>query len=208
MLHFAIGITIILCVLLFVFFLRYRKTTPTTDTAPPIKSGSPEIDSKDIVLARLQSEQEISYGILWNGPQGNTYHYKITFDEGTEVAQGEISHLNKGPGIAVYKLKGLPLVEGTLYQVEVGDTKLNVEFNPLDIQNMAVKGKELQIHTSGMPTDVEILINNSKIPLNNCGITPEPPGVICDVSGMALEKSSNIVAMVYNGKNVVTIHTT
>jgi hypothetical protein len=207
MLHIIIGVIFILALVAFLYYLKYHKNI-STESKISEKKGVPEDPKKeDIVLAlitgklNLEDEEEDSYAILWNGIPNKKYNYIITNSNTEEIiAKGEID----APSNGLAKIKDVPLVEKTPYQVHVNETSVDIYFEPPKFNlPLKISPERIECDTNIVPTGIEVLSSGQKIPLAKCQIKidPDDPGFLCDAT-----VEGEVTSMVYNGPNVVNIY--
>ena len=194
MIPFVIGVLILVAIFGFFYFMKSKNPSRTEVETPPIKIETP-VKEEDIVLALLTEKDKPSdYAILWNGTPNKTYPYIITHDS-LEIAKGEISSPS-----SVFRVRGIPIVSGKTYDVQVGDRRVKIPFTPPTILGARNREGELDVETNIVPTDIEVIVASNKIPLSECQIKIEPPGFICKIPS-----TTNPTIMVYNGRNAVNI---
>ena len=211
MIPFFVGILILVVVFGIFYFIRSTSRQDNLENNPVKVSTPQEINKDDVVLALLTEKNGDTtdgnkYAILWNGVPDKTYDYIITElpDEqgtnGREIAKGQASSTS-----SVFKIKGIPLEEGKVYDVTVGDASLRIPFTPPRIDKIMTDGQELNVTTDVVPTNIEIIVSTEtskvKIPLSECQIKIEPPGFICKMP----QETKDPVMVIYNGPNAVNI---
>ena len=213
MLHIAIGVIFVLALAAFLYYLKYHKNNESYTNSPVNLENDPKKD--DIVLAlitgRLGNDTELTtetvteptntYAILWNGTPNKKYSYTIT-DSNTEkiIAKGDID----APANGLVKIRDIPLVERTPYQVYVNETSVDIYFEPPQfLLPLKITPGHIECDTNIVPTGIEVLSSGQKIPLSKCQIKIDPgnSGFLCDAS-----VEGEVTTMVYNGPNVVNIY--
>lgn len=205
MLHIIIGVIFILALAAFLYYLKYHKNI--VNKTKILKEVPEDPRKEDIVLAsitgklNLDEEDEDSYAILWNGTPDKKYNYTITNSNTEEIiAKGD----TEAPSNGLVKIKDVPLIEKTPYQVHVNETSVDIYFEPPKFNlPLKISPERIECDTNIVPTGIEVLSSGQKIPLAKCQIKidPDDPGFLCDspVEG-------EVTSMVYNGPNVVNIY--
>lgn len=207
MLPWSFGVAVIVAIFVLIYFLKSRneKDPEIKDEENMIDVASQDPKASDVILARLSSptDEAPDYAILWNGVPNKSYDYSITeTTSGALMATGTI----KCPASGVVKIRGISLVEDSIYDIKVNDTSLQVRFAPPEFYFPALSNPpHIDFNTSSTPTDLEVIYGAEKVARGHLSIKMDPPGFICDLP------SANFVAdvtiMIYNGANAVNILT-
>jgi hypothetical protein len=207
MLGAVVGVIFLLALFAFLYYIRYHRKDGGGLTAHKEVFGSTsESDPKpkDIVLAMITSpkeDTEITYAILWNGKPGKKYNYVVSEAGSATVATGEVTCPDSG----LVKIKGIPIEDGKVYDVVVGDTTVNVIFQPPQfiLPLKLGDGDGIEMDTSVVPTSIEVLSSGVAVPLARCLIKIDPgdPGLKCEA-----EFHGEITIMAYNGPNAANIY--
>jgi len=198
MIPFIVGILILVAVFVIFHFAKAKKTESVKTTKVTQMEG--DVRKEDVVLALLtesdKTQIQAHYAILWNGTPGKSYEYVITHDS-LEVAKGEGTSSS-----SVFKIRGIPLEPGKIYDVKVGDTKVTIPFTPPLVTGINTINGDFDVSTNIVPTNIEIILGSTKIPLRECQIKIEPPGFICKLPSHTENKPTMVI---YNGQNAVNI---
>ncbi len=172
-------------------------------------------DPNDIVLASLITNNEsIVYAILWNSKTATDYTYTIEpviiNSDSTPITAKHETRTIKATGPLV-KIKDVPISPFNTYKIVVGNTNLEIHFDPPTVTKVTITGSTTAIlQTTYTPTDVEVIIDSQKIPATQIGILGDlDPGVTITLGpDNDFTKVKELIVMIYNGPNVVHIFTT
>ena len=202
MIPFYVGILILVAIFAVAYYIRTSSNKETISNKPnsSVKQRSnSEILGEDIVLALLtesgKTQIQGQYAILWNGVPGKKYDYVVTHNS-LEIAKGSATSSS-----SVFKIRGLPLEYGKIYNVQVDTTKVTIPFTPPKILKVTPSNDELDVNTDIVPTNIEVIIGSAKVSLSDCQIRIDPPGFICKLPPGNVKP----VMVIYNGPNAVNI---
>lgn len=210
MIPWTIGVALLVAIFVLIYFLQSRNDN--IPKSPEKLDESLDPKTSDVILARLTTpdEQSPDYAILWNGTPNKSYEYSIT-----ETTSGALmaSGIVKCPASGVVKIKGLSLMEDSIYNVKINKTNLQIRFAPpefyfpaLSLPNGDENSSSLDFNTSSTPTDLEVIYGGQKVARGFLNIKFSPPGFTCEgLNGK--ESGTDVTIMIYNGPNAVNILT-
>jgi hypothetical protein len=138
----------------------------------------------------------------WNADPNTSHEYTI-FDSSDVIVKGKASSPTN-----VFKIKNIKLVLGKTYKVQVGSTKVDVSFFPIQVIRLESSDPKspdpkVKVICESLPTLLEIISDGSPIPLSKCNLYGVSEGET-SFDFPYDNKVTNTIALIYNGPNCVT----